>query len=120
MADQPFPFAQRGSTGEVEEGLAFAPKFDADGLITCVTTDARSGEVLTASLAAANPQPAQAPAQAQAPSGQPATAADLAAAARDHLRAAEAAAGKGDWTTYGTEMASVHQLLDQLAAAAGR
>ena len=46
MADQPFPFAQRGSTGEVEEGLAFAPKFDADGLITCVTTDARSGDVL--------------------------------------------------------------------------
>ena len=39
---------------------------------------------------------------------------------RDHLRAAEAAAGKGDWATYGTEMATVHQLLDQLAAAAGR
>jgi phosphoribosyl-AMP cyclohydrolase len=46
LADQPFPFAQRGSIGEVEEGLAFAPKFDADGLITCVATDARSGEVL--------------------------------------------------------------------------
>jgi phosphoribosyl-AMP cyclohydrolase len=44
LADQ--PFAQRGSTGEVEEGLALAPKFDADGLITCVATDARSGEVL--------------------------------------------------------------------------
>jgi phosphoribosyl-AMP cyclohydrolase len=39
-------FAQRGSTEEVEEGLALAPKFDADGLVTCVTTDARSGEVL--------------------------------------------------------------------------
>jgi phosphoribosyl-AMP cyclohydrolase len=46
LADKPFPFAQRGSTDEVEEGLAFTPKFDADGLITCVATDARSGEVL--------------------------------------------------------------------------
>jgi phosphoribosyl-AMP cyclohydrolase len=45
LADQP-PFAQRGSTEEVEEGRAFAPKFDADGLLTCVATDARSGEVL--------------------------------------------------------------------------
>ncbi len=39
-------FAQRGSSAEVEEGRAFAPKFDADGLLTCVATDARSGEVL--------------------------------------------------------------------------
>jgi phosphoribosyl-AMP cyclohydrolase len=45
LADQSF-FAQRGSTQEVEEGRAFAPKFDADGLVTCVATDARSGEVL--------------------------------------------------------------------------
>lgn len=30
----------------IEEGLAFAPKFDADGLVTCVATDARSGDVL--------------------------------------------------------------------------
>jgi phosphoribosyl-AMP cyclohydrolase len=46
LADKPSSFTQRGSTDEVEEGLAFAPKFDADGLITCVATDARSGEVL--------------------------------------------------------------------------
>jgi phosphoribosyl-AMP cyclohydrolase len=45
LADQPL-FAQRGSTEEVEEGRAFTPKFDADGLLTCVATDARSGEVL--------------------------------------------------------------------------
>jgi phosphoribosyl-AMP cyclohydrolase len=45
LADQPL-FAQRGSTEEVEEGRAFAPKFDADGLVTCVATDARTGEVL--------------------------------------------------------------------------
>ena len=29
-----------------EEGLAFQPKFDAAGLVTCVATDAGSGEVL--------------------------------------------------------------------------
>jgi uncharacterized membrane protein (UPF0182 family) len=78
----------------------------------------RSGEVLATS-------PPQQPSQAQAPpvatgAATTGSAADLATAARDHLRAAEAAAGKGDWATYGTEMATVHQLLDQLAAAAGR
>ena len=31
---------------DIEEGLAFKPKFDASGLVTCVATDARSGEVL--------------------------------------------------------------------------
>jgi phosphoribosyl-AMP cyclohydrolase len=30
-----------------EEGLAFQPKFDASGLVTCVATDAATGEVLT-------------------------------------------------------------------------
>jgi phosphoribosyl-AMP cyclohydrolase len=39
-------FAPRSSTTEVEEGLAFAPKFDAAGLITAVSTDAKSGNVL--------------------------------------------------------------------------
>ena len=39
-------FASRGSTEAVEEGVAFAPKFDADGLVTCVATDARTGDVL--------------------------------------------------------------------------
>jgi phosphoribosyl-AMP cyclohydrolase len=29
-----------------EEGLSFSPKFDASGLVTCVATDAASGEVL--------------------------------------------------------------------------
>jgi len=40
------PFAPRGSTAEVEEGASLAPKFDADGLITAVATDAKSGDVL--------------------------------------------------------------------------
>jgi phosphoribosyl-AMP cyclohydrolase len=31
---------------DIEEGLAFAPKFDADGLVTCVATDASTGDVL--------------------------------------------------------------------------
>ena len=39
-------FQPRKSTEQVEEGTDFAPKFDADGLLPCVTTDASSGEVL--------------------------------------------------------------------------
>ena len=33
-------------THDVEEGLAFQPKFDASGLVTCVATDAATGNVL--------------------------------------------------------------------------
>jgi phosphoribosyl-AMP cyclohydrolase len=33
-------------TNDIEEGLKFQPKFDASGLVTCVATDAVSGEVL--------------------------------------------------------------------------
>ena len=39
-------FAARGTPGEVEAGLAFQPKFDADGLIPAIVTDAAGGEVL--------------------------------------------------------------------------
>jgi len=45
VADQS-PSAKPVSANEREEGLALAPKFDADGLVTCVATEARSGEVL--------------------------------------------------------------------------
>jgi phosphoribosyl-AMP cyclohydrolase len=38
--------ASQGDASEVEEGIAFAPKFDANGLLTCVTIEASSGEVL--------------------------------------------------------------------------
>ena len=31
---------------EIEEGLGFAPKFDANGLITAIAQDARTGQVL--------------------------------------------------------------------------
>jgi phosphoribosyl-AMP cyclohydrolase len=39
-------FAQRGPTEAVEESSVLAPRFDASGLLTCVTSDARTGEVL--------------------------------------------------------------------------
>ena len=39
-------FAPPGSAADLEEGLALTPKFDADGLVTCVAADAGSGEVL--------------------------------------------------------------------------
>jgi phosphoribosyl-AMP cyclohydrolase len=31
---------------DVEEGLGFAPKYDSDGLVTCVATDVWTGDVL--------------------------------------------------------------------------
>ena len=39
-------FAPRATVEQVEEGRLFAPKFDADGLITCIVTDAWSAQVL--------------------------------------------------------------------------
>lgn len=39
-------FAARGDKREIEEGSAFAPKFDRDGLIVCVTTEVASGDIL--------------------------------------------------------------------------
>ena len=44
--DQPSPFPPPGSAKEIEEGAVLMPRFGADGLITCVTTHADSGEVL--------------------------------------------------------------------------
>jgi phosphoribosyl-AMP cyclohydrolase len=43
---QSISFPAQGSTADVEEGLNFTPKFDADGLVTAVATDAASGDVL--------------------------------------------------------------------------
>jgi phosphoribosyl-AMP cyclohydrolase len=45
MVAQSYTFSERGTTQAIEEGRALLPKFDADGLLTCVATDA-SGEVL--------------------------------------------------------------------------
>lgn len=46
MTVTPVRFQARNSIEQVEEGNDFAPKFDERGLITVVTTDADSGEVL--------------------------------------------------------------------------
>jgi phosphoribosyl-AMP cyclohydrolase len=42
----PSRFAPRGSDREIETGIQFAPKFDENGLISCIVTDAGDGEVL--------------------------------------------------------------------------
>ncbi|GAC1632077.1 MAG: phosphoribosyl-AMP cyclohydrolase [Nevskia sp.] len=39
-------FASRVTVEQVEEGTELAPKFDEHGLIACVTTSAKTGEVL--------------------------------------------------------------------------
>lgn len=40
------PTPPQSSPDDVEEGLALRPKFDAAGLVTCVATEAGSGDVL--------------------------------------------------------------------------
>jgi phosphoribosyl-AMP cyclohydrolase len=42
----PASFAPRGAKTDIEEGKAFSPKFDADGLIVCITAEAHSGDIL--------------------------------------------------------------------------
>lgn len=44
--DAPPGVAARGSTADIEQGLGFMPKLDADGLIPAIVTDAASGELL--------------------------------------------------------------------------
>ena len=44
--DETLRFAPRTSVEQVEESAELAPKFDSDGLIPVVTTDATSGELL--------------------------------------------------------------------------
>jgi phosphoribosyl-AMP cyclohydrolase len=39
-------FYTRQSVVQVEEGVQLAPKFDPDGLMPCITSDAHTGEVL--------------------------------------------------------------------------
>ena len=40
------PFAQRGGTKEIEQGTAFAPKFDDAGVIPVIVTDHATGAVV--------------------------------------------------------------------------
>ncbi len=46
MSIRPIAFQERLSIEQVEEGTDLAPKFDDRGLITAVTTDVTSGELL--------------------------------------------------------------------------
>lgn len=46
MSSSEVEFSRRLTIEQVEEGHELAPKFDAQGLIACVTTAAGSGEVL--------------------------------------------------------------------------
>ena len=46
MSEDPGLFAPPGSAAEIEEGRTLSPKFDANGQVTCVATDARTGDVL--------------------------------------------------------------------------
>lgn len=39
-------FQDRESVDDLEEGVGFAPKFGADGLITCIVSDHASGQVV--------------------------------------------------------------------------
>jgi uncharacterized membrane protein (UPF0182 family) len=98
-----------GKSGEIlTPGAAAAAGATGSGSATSVASSGSGSTVSTGATAAASATPANG------------STAELAASARDHLRAAESAAGRGDWVTYGNEMAAVHQLLDQLAASSGR
>ncbi len=46
MSTTPPPFAPRGDTAQVEQGLTLSPRFDEDGLIPAIASDADTGEVL--------------------------------------------------------------------------
>jgi len=46
MTQKKFYFGKRNSVEEVEEGTTFSPKFDRDGLIPVVTTEADTGTLL--------------------------------------------------------------------------
>lgn len=39
-------FPRPGTSHDVEEGAVFSPRFDSNGLVTCVTTDAVTGDLL--------------------------------------------------------------------------
>jgi phosphoribosyl-AMP cyclohydrolase len=46
MCASHLPFEAPGSRRELEEGTSLTPRFGPDGLVTCVTTDAGTGELL--------------------------------------------------------------------------
>jgi phosphoribosyl-AMP cyclohydrolase len=46
MSESDRTVSPRGTTTEIEQGSAFAPLFDKDGLLPAIVTDAAGGEVL--------------------------------------------------------------------------
>jgi phosphoribosyl-AMP cyclohydrolase len=46
MSASSHSFPAPGPKAELEEGTVLSPRFGADGLITCITTDAVTGEIL--------------------------------------------------------------------------
>jgi phosphoribosyl-AMP cyclohydrolase len=46
MSATALPFPVPGPKAELEEGTVLTPRFNVDGLVTCVTTDAVTGEIL--------------------------------------------------------------------------
>lgn len=46
MPAHTFTFPPRGTKHDIEEGPAFAPRFDHDGLIVCITQEAGTGQIL--------------------------------------------------------------------------
>jgi phosphoribosyl-AMP cyclohydrolase len=46
MTEPNSPFAPRSTVAEIEAGRAFQPKFDSNGLIAAIVTDAATGAVL--------------------------------------------------------------------------
>ena len=47
-------FAPPGSAADLEEGLALTPKFDADGLVTCVATSSADAPATPAGSSSGN------------------------------------------------------------------
>ena len=46
MTARDIAFEPPGTRTEVEDGTAFTPRFDRDGLVACIAVDARDGQVL--------------------------------------------------------------------------
>ena len=61
-------FSTAASKSELEEGDVFAPRFDADGLIVCVTTDVHTGAALMVAYMSGRATPRQ---SASRPSAMP-------------------------------------------------
>jgi phosphoribosyl-AMP cyclohydrolase len=46
IKEEDIKFAQRSSVQEIEEGTSFTPKFNADGLLPCITVEYETNQIL--------------------------------------------------------------------------